>query len=98
MYQRITVTDAARHFSEFLNRVAFGGERFVLVRGKKPVAELRPVDRGRTTDDLPSLLSSLPALAQGDDGFERDIAEARASLSTREFARVPGLVVENWAE
>jgi antitoxin (DNA-binding transcriptional repressor) of toxin-antitoxin stability system len=81
MHQRITVTEAARHFAEFLNRVAFGGEQFILLRGKKPVAELRPVIAGRGLEELPSLIQSLPPLAEGDVAeFEKDISSARTAL------------------
>ncbi len=42
MPTRVTVTEAVRNFSEILGRVRFKGERFVLVKGGKPVAELGP--------------------------------------------------------
>ena len=58
----ISITDAARNFSDFVNRVAYRQESFFLVRGKKPVAELRPVVSGRRLAELPALLSSLPGL------------------------------------
>lgn len=80
----VTVTEVARNFAEYLNRVAFGGERFVLTRGKKPVAELRPVPRGRTLGDLPALLADLPHLGEEDAAaFAEDIDNAR-----KEMARV----------
>ncbi len=43
----LTVTEVVRHFAEYLNRVAYRRESFVLVRGKKPIAELRPLPIGR---------------------------------------------------
>lgn len=46
MGQTLSVTEAARHFAEYINRVAYRGESFVLVRGNKPVAELRPLPMG----------------------------------------------------
>lgn len=45
-----TVTEVARNFAEYINRVAFGGERFLLMRGKRAVAELRPVPKGRSAN------------------------------------------------
>lgn len=75
------VTKVARHFSDYINRVSLKGERFVLMRGNKPVAELRPVPVGRTLSDLPKILTSLPHLGtEGADEFERDLNAARSEL------------------
>ena len=77
----ITVTEAARNFAAYINRVAFGGERFVLMRGKRAVAELRPVPAGRRLRELPALLEGLPRLGPGDAGvFAADLEEARREL------------------
>jgi len=43
----LSVTDVARHFSEYINRVTYKGDRFVLVKGGREVAELKPVPKGR---------------------------------------------------
>ena len=43
MSQTLSVTEVARHFAEYINRVAYRGECFVLMRGNKPIAELRPL-------------------------------------------------------
>jgi antitoxin (DNA-binding transcriptional repressor) of toxin-antitoxin stability system len=59
---RASVTDFLRDFSDYINRVAYRNERFVLVRGGKPVAEVSPVAPARRLGDLPSLLTSLPRL------------------------------------
>jgi hypothetical protein len=50
---RRTVTEVARNFSDYIGRVLFRRERFVLLRGNRPVAELRPVDVGVPLADLP---------------------------------------------
>jgi hypothetical protein len=39
----VTVTQVARNFAEYVNRVAYRRESFTLVRGKKRLAELRDV-------------------------------------------------------
>jgi antitoxin (DNA-binding transcriptional repressor) of toxin-antitoxin stability system len=39
----LTVTEAARRFSEVVGRVAFKGERFTLTKGGQAVAQLGPV-------------------------------------------------------
>jgi len=76
-----SVTDVLRNFSEYINRVAFRGERFILVRGNKPVAELSPVPVGTRLGDLASLLESLPKLGEEEAlSFERDLEAVRAEL------------------
>jgi prevent-host-death family protein len=82
MINNVSVTDLFRNFSDYLNRVAYRGERFRLVRGGKPVAELTPVPRGGRLGDLPALLASLPSLAAADaDAFETDLDRAREELA-----------------
>jgi len=79
-----SVTDVARNFADYINRVAFGGERFILMRGKKPVAELRPIAMGRRLGDLPELLASLPRLSEEEaDAFADDLNRARADLDAQ---------------
>ena len=62
----ISVTEAARRFSEFLNRVAYRQERFLLVRGRRAVAELRPAPAGRSLQELPMLWKNLPSLSEAE--------------------------------
>jgi antitoxin (DNA-binding transcriptional repressor) of toxin-antitoxin stability system len=82
MYEARTVTEVARNFAEYINRVVYRGERFVLMRGKKPVAELGPLPAGKRLAELPGLLGSLPRLSDAEAGsFAEDLAEARATLS-----------------
>ena len=77
----LTVTEAARHFSEYVTRVAYRRESFVLSKGNKPVAELRPLPSGRRLGDLPSILRSLPRLSSGDAAaFVKDVDAARSTL------------------
>lgn len=83
---RITasVTDVLRNFSDYINRVVYRGERFVLVRGGREVAELGPVPAGTRLGDLASILESLPALDEAAAlSFEADLDAARAELSAR---------------
>ena len=78
---KTSVTDVARNFAEYVNRVAFGGESFVLVRGKKPVAELRPVPVGRRLGELSGVLSSMPRLSEEEAvSFGEDLDVARREL------------------
>ena len=82
MYETRFVTEAARHFADYINRVAYGGEHSVFVRGNKPVAELRPLPAGRRLAELPGLLASLPRLSEAEAAeFAEDLVSARAMLS-----------------
>ena len=77
-----TVSEVARNFSEYIDRVVHQGERFWLMKDLKPVAELRPVEaEAPRLRDLPRLLASLPHLSPGDaDAFESDLADARRAM------------------
>jgi antitoxin (DNA-binding transcriptional repressor) of toxin-antitoxin stability system len=84
MPETLTATEVARRFADVLNRVAYRRESFVIVRGQRPVAELRPVPAGARLADLPALLASLPSLDDDADTFAADLEAARAELATRE--------------
>lgn len=76
MPTRLTVTEAVKNFSEILGRVRFKGERFVLVKGGKPIAELRPTDAAATASlgELAAMLEALSHLEREDaDQFALDL-------------------------
>ena len=77
----VTVTQVARNFAEYVNRVAYRRESFTLLRGKKALAELRPLPTGTRLSELPGLLASLPRLtgAEADD-LAADLDAARDEL------------------
>jgi antitoxin (DNA-binding transcriptional repressor) of toxin-antitoxin stability system len=80
----VTVTDVVRNFSDYLNRVAYRHEAFILRKGRRSVAELRPLPSGRRLGDLMGLLRSLPRLSKTDArSFEKDLAAARKALSRK---------------
>ncbi|MBI3328668.1 MAG: type II toxin-antitoxin system Phd/YefM family antitoxin [Nitrospinae bacterium] len=82
MAQTLSVTEVARHFAEYINRVVSRGECFVLVRGNKPIAELRPLPTGKRLAELPTLLASLPHLSATDAAqFADDLSAAREALA-----------------
>ncbi|MGH9466395.1 MAG: type II toxin-antitoxin system Phd/YefM family antitoxin [Terriglobales bacterium] len=61
MISRLSATEAARRFSELLNRAHYRGETFQIERGGKPVCEIVPVATPSFTGkDLADLLRSLP--------------------------------------
>jgi antitoxin (DNA-binding transcriptional repressor) of toxin-antitoxin stability system len=77
MSKAVSVTEVLRNFADYINRVAYRGERFVLVRGGRPVAELSPVPTGTCLGDLPDLLGGLPSL--GREHAEEWAAELEAA-------------------
>lgn len=84
MPKSMTVTEAVRHFSELIERVRFYDERFVLTKGGKPVAELRPVSPSTRVyvTDLPAILAELPHLESKEAArFADDLAASRRILS-----------------
>ena len=77
----ISVTEAVRNFADFINRVAYRGEQFVLERGGRPVARLVPVPQAGRLGDLPGLLANVPELGPKDaEEFARDMEDASAEL------------------
>jgi len=85
MSATLTVTEVARHFAEYVNRVTYRRESFVLVRGNKEVAELRPLPTGRRLSELPALFASLPHLTADEAAsFGDDLESARAELASLE--------------
>ncbi len=85
MPESLTATEVARRFADVLNRVAYRRESFVIVRGQRPVAELRPVPTGARLADLPALLAALPRLDDA-DAFAADLDAARTELAAEEPA------------
>jgi len=85
MSQTLTVTEVVRHFAEYLNRVAYRRESFVLMRGNKPIAELRPLPTGKRLAELPGLFAALPRLSAAEAGqFADDLDAAREELARTE--------------
>ena len=81
----LSVTEMVRGFSDYVNRAAYRGERFILLKGHKPVAELRPLPAGRLLGELETVLKSLPSLSADEAAsFAEDIAAARAQLPPAE--------------
>jgi len=77
----ISVTEAVRNFADFINRVAYRGEHFVLERGGRPVARLVPVPQAGRLGDLPDLLANVPGLTREDaEAFSRDMEGASSEL------------------
>lgn len=85
MKRETNVTELLRNFSDYINRVLYRRERFVLIRGGKPVAELAPLPGGTRLGELPALLDVLPRLgAEEAEAMAADLEEARSRLGSPE--------------
>lgn len=82
--QTITATEAARAFSELLNRVCYAHQSFVILRGGERVARIEPATApsAPTGAELDRLLAdAIPHLGMEEAAcFDADIRAARAQL------------------
>ncbi len=77
----LSVIEMVRGFSDYMNRVAYRGERFVVMKGRKPIAEISPITAGRLLGELEAVLQSLPRLTPAEaESFAADLDAARATL------------------
>jgi len=84
--KKLKITEAVRHFSDYISRVAYRREVFVLCKGRKAMAELRPVPMNTRLGDLPEILASLPPLsAREAAAFAEDIQCARNDIKEKEL-------------
>lgn len=72
MSSTITATEAARSFSDLLNRVRYRGETFRIVRSGEDVAELRAAS-SRSGISLRELFDNLQAQEMKDSDFADDL-------------------------
>ena len=79
----MTVTEAARHFADLINRTYYRGESTVLVRSGEPVAMVVPLGGASTTGrDWLSRWRRIPHLEVDDaEDFAADLKVAREKLS-----------------
>ncbi|MDG4560647.1 MAG: hypothetical protein P9E88_05070 [Candidatus Competibacter sp.] len=89
--QTITATEAARAFSELLNRVRYAHQSFVILRGGERVARIEPATAptaptAPTGSELDRLLAdAIPHLGMDEAAcFDADIQAARAQLDGSE--------------
>ena len=79
--KQITVTEAARNFSELVSRVHYQGGSAILVKGGKPMVKLSPAGRPKTGRELAALWSKRPALGADEAArFKRDLNDSRDRL------------------
>ena len=77
--ERMSVTQAARQFSDLLNRVFYQGTVVELERGNKVIARLSPAvpESIVKVKDLNRLFAELPSLGEGAKALEKDLADIR---------------------
>ena len=76
MEKHISATRAVRDFSELLNTIKFKGAHYIIERGGKPIASMKPINEEkdfRKLGELKALLKRLPRLGEELDGFAADI-------------------------
>jgi antitoxin (DNA-binding transcriptional repressor) of toxin-antitoxin stability system len=85
MSRTITATELGRHLADYLNRVAYRGESFVVQRGGRTVAELRPAPRGTRGADFIARYPALPHLTPEEAiAMGEDVESARSELAALE--------------
>lgn len=77
--ERISVTQAARKFSDLLNRVFFQGAVVELERGHKIIARISPVNQDSPVKvkDLNQFFAELPSLGKDAADFAADLERIR---------------------
>jgi prevent-host-death family protein len=82
MESHISATEAARSFSDLLNRVLYRGEVFVVERGGQPVCRITPARPVKfTLRDLVHLLKTIP---KPDPGYWDALEEINRNQPTPE--------------
>lgn len=84
----ISVTEAARNFSEVINRVHYQGQTFLLTRGGKIVARLIGTEKVMTGAEFVRLWDERPRLDPEDaDLWAAELAEDQKSVLPPEERR-----------
>lgn len=78
----ISVTDAARNFSDCVNRVRYQDMTFVLLKNGTPVAKLTPFEepKASTGAELAAALLGVALTDEESKAWGEDLERARASL------------------
>lgn len=80
MTTMITVTEAARNFSDVINRVHYQGQTFLLTRGGTVVARLSAAETVLTGADFARLWQDRPRLEPEDAAvWDAELLEAKAA-------------------
>ena len=83
MSETVTVTEMSRNFADYMNRIKYRREGFILTKGNEPFAEIKPLKRGISGARLVEILSNGPHLDPEDvENFAKDIEEGRKYLES----------------
>ena len=78
----LTVTEAARNFSELVNRIRYQREEATLLKGGRPVARMSPVPAGAIGAELARLWPTLPKLGEKEAArWEADRESSKLNLA-----------------
>ncbi|MBT4838661.1 MAG: antitoxin [Methylococcales bacterium] len=82
MMKSMTVTQAARNFSDLVNRVQYQGASVELIKSKKVVAIISPVSLkpSMKIKDLLGFFESLPSLGEDASQFEKDMKDVDSAM------------------
>jgi len=83
MDKQLSVTDAARNFSDVVNRAYYRGETTVLLRSGQPVAKITPIGPAECTgSQLAHRLNTMHHLSSKEaEAFADDLEAARMELN-----------------
>lgn len=84
---KVSATEAARQFSEIINRVKYLGQSFEVVRGNEIVARITPADpvSGMQLGQLKEFIELLPSMSLEESlSFEDDLKRIRKEMDTPE--------------
>lgn len=88
MKSRVSATEAARNFSELMNRVRYRGESFVVERGGQPICEILPVRPPKFSGaELAELLRSLPKPDQEYLAIVEDLIAKQPTVAKSQWQR-----------
>lgn len=82
----MTVTQAARNFSDLVSRVQYQGVSVELIKSNKVVAVISPVSLKHSlkVKDLAAFFASLPGLGEDAGQFEKDIEDINSMMPKNE--------------
>lgn len=76
MEKVVSATDMVRKFSEILNSIKYKGDCYTVVRGRKAIALICPIEKGpkgKSLGELRELLKNLPLLGSEAESFQEDL-------------------------
>lgn len=85
MHQILSVTDAARNFSDVINRVYYQGQNYLLTRSGTIVAQLTVPDKKLTARELLAQWETRPRLAPEDAAiWEQELEQFKTNAAPPE--------------